>query len=173
MSPRFSILASVVLLLLSSASAALEPDPGPPLWSTVDLSSQSLGPDGDELPNKYALFGLDVEALGRSLARAPMEFVKRGAPPPVIELPTPDGGLARFLFEESPILSAELSWEYPEIRSFRAQGLDDPTLTARFDLTSSEDRISSLTLIRNLFLFTCSLFIMTGPKENKDPARAG
>ena len=42
-----------------------------------------------------------------------------------------------------------------------------------FYLTSSEDRISSLTLIRNLFLFTCSLFIMTGPKENKGPARAG
>jgi len=42
-----------------------------------------------------------------------------------------------------------------------------------FDLTSSEDRIGALTLIRNLFLFTCSLFIMTGPKQNKDPVRTG
>lgn len=137
MSPRFSVLTLVTLLLLSSASAAQEPDSGPLLWSAVAPGNKSLGPDGDRLPNKYALFGLDVEALGHSLARAPMEFVKSGASQPVIELPTPDGGLARFLFEESPILSAELSREYPEIRSFRAQGLDDSTLTARFDLTSS------------------------------------
>jgi hypothetical protein len=125
------------LLLLPSVSAAQEPDLGPPLWSQVALKSEPLGPDGDELPNKYALFGLDVEALGRSLARAPMEFVTKTASLPVIELPTPDGGVARFLFEESPILSAELSREHPEIRAYRAQGLDNPTLTARFDLTTS------------------------------------
>jgi len=137
MRPRFHALTALSLLLLSSASAAQEPDSGPPLWSMVALRSQSLGPATAGLPKEYALFGLDAEALERSVARAPMEFVIRSAPAPMIELPTPDGGLARFLFEESPMLSAELSREHPEIHSYRAQGVDDPTLTARFDLTSS------------------------------------
>jgi len=42
-----------------------------------------------------------------------------------------------------------------------------------FDLTATEDRISSLTLVRNLFLFACSLSIMTHPKKDANPACVG
>ncbi len=147
MSPRPLVLGvlrilALLLLCLSAGSLAQETELGPPLWSSIDpssvvLRSQAIGPLAVELPVDYALFELDSEALDRSLSRAPMEFVQRLSLAPVIELPTPDGGLARFRFEESPILSAELGREHPEIRTYRAQGVDDPTLSARFDLTSS------------------------------------
>ena len=134
---RIPIFSLTVLLLLSHGWAAQETDLGPPLWTEVVLDKQAAGEESDWLPNKYALFSLDREALTIVLEQAPMEFVKAAASLPVIELPAPDGKLTRFLFEESPILSEKLSLQYPEIRTYRAHGLDDPTLTTRFDLTSS------------------------------------
>jgi hypothetical protein len=46
----------------------------------------------------------------------------------------PDGTLARFRFEKSPVVEAGLAAKYPELNAtYRAQGIDDPTATSRFD----------------------------------------
>src|ERR671917_1237156 len=52
-----------------------------------------------------------------------------------LSLPTPDGKLARFLVEESPVMERALALRYPMIKTYRAQGVDDPAATARFGLT--------------------------------------
>ena len=137
MKRRFSIFMFAVVLVLSPALAAQEPDPGPVVWSKVEFDKQAVQQGIDGLPTNYELFILDHEALEIALERSAMEFAKREGPLPMIELPTPSGELARFRFEEAPILSEELSRQYPEIRTYRAQGLEDPALTSRFDLTSS------------------------------------
>jgi hypothetical protein len=48
----------------------------------------------------------------------------------------PDGTFERFRFSESPVLSRKLSDENPEIKSYIAQGIDNPTHSARFSRTS-------------------------------------
>jgi len=55
-------------------------------------------------------------------------------PSTLLELPHPGGGLARFLVIESPVMATELARKFPETRTFRGQGLDDPSASVRFDV---------------------------------------
>tara|TARA_B110000091_G_scaffold144483_1_gene154251 strand:- start:1422 stop:3596 length:2175 start_codon:yes stop_codon:yes gene_type:complete len=50
-----------------------------------------------------------------------------------IQLPT-GKGLQRFIIRESSALAKELSVKYPMIKSYIGQGINDPTLTARFSI---------------------------------------
>lgn len=59
----------------------------------------------------------------------------------IITLPAPAGGggnFIRFRIEESSVMEPSLAAQYPQIRTYRGQGVDDPTLTVRFTVTSDE-----------------------------------
>jgi hypothetical protein len=47
----------------------------------------------------------------------------------------PDGTFDRFRIEESPVMAAELAAQFPDIRTYRGRGVDDPTATTRLDVT--------------------------------------
>jgi len=108
------------------------------VWQEVinDSDLQRRLPDRPFIPNAYRTYTLDKNALQSLLRKAPMEFTdaSKGASP-VITIPMPDGKLARFLLEESPIFEPALAAKFPEIKTYRGQGIDDPTATARFDFT--------------------------------------
>lgn len=80
-------------------------------------------------------YDLDARALARVLGRAPSESAATGALRPVLSLPLPGGGYARFRIEKSPIFSPALQSRYRTIRTYRGQGVDDPAATARLDVT--------------------------------------
>ncbi|MCP4895682.1 MAG: hypothetical protein GY906_01805, partial [bacterium] len=54
-----------------------------------------------------------------------------------LALPLPNGDYSRFQIEESPIMAPALATDYPQLRTFRGQGIDDQTATLRFDMTPS------------------------------------
>ncbi len=85
-------------------------------------------------PYKYTTFAVDAPKLDDALSEAPLEFTtfEAGA---IMTLPMPDGSYMRVRIEESPIFSTELQQEYPEIRTYTAKGLDDPTVSGRLDHT--------------------------------------
>ena len=58
-----------------------------------------------------------------------------GTPSTLLELPHPDGGLSLFRVIESPVMAPELAVKFPEIRTFRGEGVDDPTASVRFELS--------------------------------------
>lgn len=77
------------------------------------------------------------EAAQRALLRhAPMEFTKAARQTRLITtLPMPDGTLARFQVEESPVMESRLAALFPNIKTYRGKGLDDLSATARFAVT--------------------------------------
>jgi len=87
-------------------------------------------------PRRYRVLTVERGLLGRVLAAAPDETLPEASfPRPVIALPLPDGRSGRFLIEESPVMGPALAAKFPEIRTFRGRGLDDPTATVRIDRT--------------------------------------
>ncbi|MGE3510219.1 MAG: reprolysin-like metallopeptidase, partial [Vicinamibacterales bacterium] len=85
----------------------------------------------------YSVQRLNRPAFIALLGQAPLERTgaRPGASPLVIELPLPDGRYSRFRIEESPILDPALAAAFPDIKTYRGSGVDDPTATVRFDIT--------------------------------------
>ena len=92
------------------------------------LQSRFIGP--------YRLLSADDAALVRVLSGAPREGLPGARAAAItMTLPMPDGGFARFRVMESPILGPKLAAERPDIHTYIAQGVDDPSATARLDVT--------------------------------------
>jgi len=54
-----------------------------------------------------------------------------------IDLPLPDGSFVRVQAIESSMLSAEMEERYPDIKTWRVVGIDNPAITGRIDFTSN------------------------------------
>jgi hypothetical protein len=134
-----------IRILLASTILALGPSAGPApaqpiasaLWS--DASPTASAPIGARVitPERYRTVAVDRDALGDLLRGVPLEGTPAAINRAVLELPLPAGGFGRFTIVESPILAPELGARYPEIRTYAGYGLDDPSATARLDLTPS------------------------------------
>jgi hypothetical protein len=121
--------------MLIRGSSAWAGDSG--LWRDISEADLPSGPAvRDITPTASRLLALDTAALRHFLARAPMELTAAAATTAVeLPLPMPDGTVQRFRVEEAPIMAPELAREFPELRTYRGQGVEDPTATVRLDLT--------------------------------------
>lgn len=105
------------------------------LWEDTELEKIALL---REVPlpapaRVYRTLRLDFARAATLLHRAPLETAnKKGIP---FYLPLPDGGMEAFLILESPLLEPALARKYPQLKTFLAQGIDRPELTARMDIT--------------------------------------
>jgi hypothetical protein len=127
-SPR-AVRAFVLLILFSAAAAyTWAQDRGASRGYRDAVSPHGLWSSSASrraAPVRGGVFSLNDELLRQVLAQVPV----------VMPVPLPNGRFTRIRIEESPILSPELAGRYPWIRTYRGQGLDDPTLTARLDTT--------------------------------------
>jgi hypothetical protein len=90
------------------------------------------------IPDKYRTLQLDKTGLLNFLARVPDEkgLLNRNSAP-LIELPMPNGGTARFRIWESQVMDPMLAAKYPDIHCYTGQGVDDPTANIKLDFTPS------------------------------------
>jgi hypothetical protein len=135
---RWPVVALILAMLLAlDAGRIWAQTSGPHVWQ----SSAALPPGrstGDQwiTPPKFHAFQLDHARLRPLLQTAPREFTPEAATlPGEIELPMPDGSLAKFRFVESPVMAPELAAKFPEIRTYLGWGVDDPAASVRFDFT--------------------------------------
>ena len=124
---------------LFTAHAAFAAAPLP--WRDVDEASLRGG-EGERVlfPTRFRTLALDRDALMQTLAQAPLEFTPEAAETASsveLALPMPDGSSVRFRVEESPIMEPGLAAKFPEIKTYRGQGLDDATASTRFGWTSA------------------------------------
>ena len=72
------------------------------------------------------------------LAEAPLEFTAAAAQKNVVlEVPMQDGTIVRFRIEESPMLAPAIAAQFPTWKTFSGQGVEDSTMTARFDINAN------------------------------------
>jgi len=122
--------------LTSIRAAPLESSPRQDqLWREVHPGNIGAGVARGG-PTSYRALTLNEKAQRKLLRHVPMEFSKAAERDPVVmTLPMPDGKLARFRVVESPVMASRLAAMFPEIKTYRGQGLDDPSATTRFDVT--------------------------------------
>lgn len=111
---------------------------------SVTISATRLASLQLTIPKKFEVVKLDQRRLTKALAPAPTPAAGGVVPaantqqqsaPVEITLPMPDRTYARFRVQESPIMEPALERQFPDFKSYRGQGIDDPTMTARFNQT--------------------------------------
>jgi len=127
---RFAALALLGLGLALPAAAE-----GP--FRPVDAPAEAAGlPQTTIRARAVRPFHFDARLFAVAMRAVPSEAPSEvGTPSTLLELPHPDGGLERFRVIESPVMAPELAAKFPEIRTYRGQGVDDPTASVRFEVT--------------------------------------
>ncbi|MEP6700370.1 MAG: zinc-dependent metalloprotease family protein, partial [Bacteroidota bacterium] len=86
------------------------------------------------IPEKYRASDLNVQSIKNFLWALPAEKdLSNRNLAPVVELPMPDGKMAKFHVWESSVMELGLAAKFPEMKTFAGQGIDDPYATVRFD----------------------------------------
>jgi hypothetical protein len=151
-----SCLALGLFTFLRTSRAQIGGVPNAAIWTDVNQAQLPAAPAGTRIivPTRYRTVALNTVAMRALLARAPMEFTPqaRGNGRVEISLPMPDGRSARFRAEESPVMEPGLAMRYPLIKTYRAQGIDDPAATARFGLSPAGFHAIVLTPSGNFFI---------------------
>lgn len=122
--------------ILMTASLRAQTPSSDGLWTDVVQGSMAPSSERWIIPQRYRLVTLNLAAFQAQLAQAPQEdSVTAAAAAPLLTFPLPDGSFGRFRVVESPIMEPALAAQFPEIRTYAGQGVDDPTATIRFDWT--------------------------------------
>lgn len=102
---------------------------------TLDiLSAETLEKNGLSV-DKFQLFRLNETQFFKSITS--LKNVARSNHPPhtILPFPTSSGRLQRFRVQPSATLHPDLAKKFPNIQTFEGIGLDDPTITIRFEIT--------------------------------------
>jgi hypothetical protein len=86
-------------------------------------------------PAESRFLDVEIDDLRTILATAPLESFDRPVQGLTLALPLPGGASAEFEVWEAPVMHPDLQARYPEIRTYRGRGIDDPYATVRLDAT--------------------------------------
>lgn len=125
----------LVLVIVGLASPVASVAADAVIWRPIN--EHTMTPQGTRLivPHTYRTVALDQAALNMRLAAAPLEHSIAARTPVTLLLPLPDGTFGTFAIKESPIMEPGLAAQFPAIKTYLGQGIDDPTATVRFDWT--------------------------------------
>lgn len=87
-------------------------------------------------PQEFQLFALNTASLRDVLAQAPVRYTSNSNV--IVDFPTQNGKLERFRVYEASSFAPALQERHPNIRSYMAQGIDDPSAIARFSLSEND-----------------------------------
>lgn len=128
-----------LLFAVMAAPALVAGVSGDRIWTEINDASLRRGPERVDKPKAYRTFSINRANLLALLNSAPEEYTDAArSGQTVISLPMPDGKFARFAFEHSLVVERGLLDKFPELgRTYRGQGIDDPSATVRFDFMPS------------------------------------
>ncbi len=132
----FTLIAAVLSIRNTQASAQTNAQSSDGVWKFIAESSIIVRGERLIIPQVYQTAQVNEAALRQLLDKAPLEFTQEAKDNRItLALPLPDGRFSTFRIEKSPIMEPGLAVKFPEIKTYRGQGVDDLTATVRFDLT--------------------------------------
>ncbi len=109
---------------------------GQTFWKSIDQNSLTEQQTPDITVDKYATFQLDFAQFQQSLSNTPWEDLTNAlAPGKTISLPLPNGQLGQFKIWETSIFHPNMAARYPQLRSYRGVGLDNPGFAVRMAIS--------------------------------------
>lgn len=126
----------VLLIIILLSVVKMNADTGRNAWTSLD--NERVVYKGERLinPLKYLSFHLNQGVLYDVFKMAPLESAETNRNSQVVvTIPMPDGTFQDFRLVRSEVMHPDLAARYPEIETFSAQGISDPTATAKFDFT--------------------------------------
>ncbi len=103
-------------------------------WNKVNEPTGVNASDRWIVPEKYSVYELELAAMKQQLNSATDENTgtRNGI---VIEIPMPDGTLKQFQVYHSSVMAPDLAKQFPEIDTWRGQGINDPSESVHLDIT--------------------------------------
>lgn len=130
MKSLFSSLTSIALLLLFSYSVSAQNN----FWKDILESKVTANKQRKIIPKHYRTLLLDTARLTSFFTTVPGEFTEAAKKNPVvITLPMPDGSFNRFRMTETSMMEPQLAAQFPDIKTYSGQGVDDPYATIKLD----------------------------------------
>ncbi len=128
----------LLFLFLILFTAAFAQDKASKIWTLSSTHEASVYPlkHRSSTPVEFKIYKLNLDLLKNRLADAPLRETSEGFSGVVISFPMLSGKLEQFRVFKSPVMADELQARYPEIQTYAAQGIDDPTATMRFSITN-------------------------------------
>ncbi|MCC7333089.1 MAG: proprotein convertase P-domain-containing protein [Flavobacteriales bacterium] len=107
------------------------------LWNKVDKSTltNKVEVRRASIPQKAVYYHLDLSYLKQLLSSAPDIHLSTAKSNLIIPFPMEEGVFENFRVWESSIMHPDLAAKFPMIKTYVAQGIDDPTATMRFTVT--------------------------------------
>jgi chitodextrinase len=99
------------------------------LWKKSNSSKEIINNDKLDFPQKN-IFKLDFESLKKALKNSPKRDNTAKHSNTIITLPSVDGKMEKFEVYENSVLAPELAAKYPEIKSYVAVGVENPSVRA-------------------------------------------
>ncbi len=116
------------------------------LWKKSNSSKEIINNDKLDFPQKN-IFKLDFESLKKALKNSPKREVTSKHSKTIITLPSVDGKMEKFEVYENAVLAPELAAKFPEIKSYIAIGVENPSVRAY--ISSSTLGFKSMTVYPN------------------------
>lgn len=125
----------ITFLIITFFSMLLSFGQSPWTKTTVQKTDLLEKVNRNSNPSTFQLFHLNLDLFKQQLIGAPIRGAFLGRSKKIIYLPNEAGDLERFYVMETPIMEADLARKFPMIKSYAAQGVDDPSAVARFSVT--------------------------------------
>gem|GEM_PF-332424 len=105
------------------------------LWQKQSFKNNlKVKSNKQNLPRTHT-FSLDTDGLRQALVKTPQRGGLAKVSNVVLSFPNADGEFERFRIFEASVLHPDLAAQYPNIKSYAGQGIDDPTAVIRFSVS--------------------------------------
>ena len=134
----------LVLLVLIVTHSGFSQEKGKSFWSSVTKSNFEQNSKTIVYPEQATTYSLNVNEMKQVLINSPKRSdVLAKNSNVILQFPNSEGKFESFRIVEASTMAPELQAQFPGIRSYAGQGIEDPAATIRFSV-SSENGLSSM-----------------------------